>query len=96
MTDMSLTLEKVLTSELRTNRSVAAIGSLNAARDGLQALKDATFPGKVVIYPTIKDMPLTPLPEFKEKFPTVYAKLANGREWTNEAEEEFLRIMLPD
>jgi hypothetical protein len=27
--------------------------------------------------------------------PTVYAKLKDGREWTVEAEEEFLRLMLP-
>ena len=26
--------------------------------------------------------------------PTVYAKLKDGREWTNEAEAEFLRLML--
>jgi threonine dehydrogenase-like Zn-dependent dehydrogenase len=95
MTDMRLTLDKVLSSELLTNRSVAAVGSLSAAYAGLQALKDAAYPGKVVIYPNIKELPLTSLPELKEKMPSVYAKLANGREWTNEAEAEFLRIMLP-
>jgi threonine dehydrogenase-like Zn-dependent dehydrogenase len=95
MTDMRLTLDKVLSSELLTNRSVAAVGSLSAAYPGLQALKDATYPGKVVIYPNIKELPLTSLPGLKEKLPTVYAKLANGREWTNEAEAEFLRVMLP-
>jgi len=40
-------------------------------------------------------MPLTPLPELKEKLPSVYAKLKDGREWTVEAEEAFLREMLP-
>jgi hypothetical protein len=95
MTDMRLTLDKVLSSELQTNRSVAAVGSLDAAHAGLQALKDASYPGKVVIYPNIKELPLTSLPELKQKMPSVYARLANGREWTNEAEAEFLRIMLP-
>jgi hypothetical protein len=74
---------------------VAAVGSLSAARDGIQAVKDATLPGKVVIYPQIKEMPLTPLADLKEKLPTVYARLNERGEWTNEAEEEFLRIMLP-
>jgi hypothetical protein len=74
---------------------VTAIGSLTAARDGLKAVSDASYPGKVVIYPNIKEMPLTPLAGFEEKFPTVYARLKDGREWTNEAEQEFLRIMLP-
>jgi hypothetical protein len=35
------------------------------------------------------------LAELKEKFPTVYAKLENGRFWTKEAEEELLRLLLP-
>jgi hypothetical protein len=36
------------------------------------------------------------LPDLKEKLPTVYAKLKNGREWTVEAEREFLELMLPE
>lgn len=95
MEDMLLVLDKTYTGELSPNRSVAAIGSLSAARDGLQAVKDATLAGKVVIYPNIKEMPLTPLPELKEKLPSVYALLNERGEWTNEAEAEFLRLMLP-
>jgi len=93
--DMRLTLSQVESGNLSPNRLVAAIGSLNAARDGLRAVKDAVFPGKIVIYPHIKDLPLTPLPDLKHKLPTVYAKLKDGREWTREAEEELLRLTLP-
>ena len=53
------------------------------------------FPGKVVIFPQIKHFPLTPLADLKEKLPTVYARLKDGREWTVEAEREFLDLMLP-
>jgi threonine dehydrogenase-like Zn-dependent dehydrogenase len=95
MTDFMLVLEKTSTGELSPNRSVAAIGSLSAARDGLKAVKDATLAGKVVIYPNIKEMPLTPLAELKQKFPSVYARLNELGEWTHAAEEEFLRLMLP-
>jgi len=94
--DLRLMLHQVESDQLSTNRSVAAIGSLSAARDGLQALKDTTYPGKVVIFPNIKEMPLTALPDLKDKLPTVYAKLKHGREWTLEAEREFLNIMLED
>jgi threonine dehydrogenase-like Zn-dependent dehydrogenase len=94
--DLRLMLNQAESGELSPNRAVAAIGSLKATKDGLQALKDATFPGKVVIFPHIKDFPLTALPDLKEKLPTVYAKLKNGREWTVEAEREFLELMLPD
>jgi D-arabinose 1-dehydrogenase-like Zn-dependent alcohol dehydrogenase len=93
--DLRLMLTQAETGELSPNRSVAAIGSLDAARDGLQAVQDTSFPGKVVIYPQIKDFPLTSLLDLKEKLPSVYALLHEGREWTVEAEEEFLRIMLP-
>jgi threonine dehydrogenase-like Zn-dependent dehydrogenase len=93
--DLRLMLSQAESGDLSPNRSVAAVGSLGAARDGLQSVQDTTFPGKVVIFPQIKDMPLTPLPELKEVLPSVYAKLKDGREWTVEAEEEFLRLMLP-
>jgi L-sorbose 1-phosphate reductase len=92
--DLRQMLHQAESGELSPNRAVAAIGSLNAARDGLAAVSDATFPGKVVIFPHIKDLPLTPLTELKDKMPSVYAKLKDGREWTVEAEQEFLRLML--
>jgi threonine dehydrogenase-like Zn-dependent dehydrogenase len=95
MSDFELVIEKTNSGELSPNRSLAAIGSLTAAKDGLQAVKDATLAGKVVIYPNIKEMPLTRLDELKEKMPSVYAKLNQHGEWTNEAEEEFLHLMLP-
>jgi threonine dehydrogenase-like Zn-dependent dehydrogenase len=93
--DLRLMLDQAESGELSPNRSVAAIGSLGAARDGLQAVQEADFPGKVVIYPQIKEMPLTGLVALKDQFPTVYAKLRNDREWTVEAEREFLRLTLP-
>ncbi len=94
MDDMLLTLRKTEDKELRPNRALAAIGSLSAARDGLRAVKEQAFPGKIVIYDQIKEMPLTPIPALKEKMPSVYAEMDHG-EWTVAAEEEFLRLMLP-
>lgn len=93
--DMRLMLEQVERKRLSPNHTVAAVGSLEAARAGYYAVRDATFPGKVVIFPHIKEFPLTPLSQLNESLPTVYAKLNKGREWTIEAEQEFLRLMLP-
>jgi L-sorbose 1-phosphate reductase len=95
ISDFELVLEKTNSGELSPNRSVAAIGSLSAAIAGLRAIKDATLAGKVVIYPHIKEMPLTTLTELKDTMPTVYARLNEHGEWTNEAEDEFLQLMLP-
>jgi threonine dehydrogenase-like Zn-dependent dehydrogenase len=93
--DLRLMLTQAESGQLSPNRSVAAIGSLDAAREGLQAVQDTVFPGKVVIYPHIKEMPLTALLDLEGVLPSVYAQLKDGREWTIEAEEEFLRLMLP-
>jgi len=92
--DLRLMLHQAESGELSPNRSVAAIGSLNATKDGLRAVKDQVYPGKVVIFPQIKDFPLTAVPDLKDALPTVFALLKDGREWTQEAEEEFLRLML--
>ncbi|MEZ4769405.1 MAG: alcohol dehydrogenase catalytic domain-containing protein [Caldilineales bacterium] len=93
--DLRLMLHQAEAGELSPNRSLAAVGSLDAAKDGLAAVRDTVFPGKVVIFPQIKDMPLTSLQDLKTTLPTVYALLKDGREWTVEAEAEFLRLMLP-
>jgi hypothetical protein len=93
---MCFVLNQVESGQVAANNSVVAIGSLNAAYDGLKAVANNVYPGKIVIFPHIKDFPLTALPDLKDKLPSVYAKLKNDREWTLEAEEEFLSIMLPD
>jgi L-sorbose 1-phosphate reductase len=93
--DMRLTIDKTEVKELLPNRSVAAIGSLSAAHDGIRAVKETTYAGKIVIYPNIKEFPLTAIQDLKDILPTVFARMNEGREWTNEAEQEFLRIMLP-
>jgi L-sorbose 1-phosphate reductase len=92
--DMNTMLNEVESGLLSTNRSVAAIGSLEAVKDGMQSLLDATYPGKVVIFPNIKPFPLTSIQDLKDTLPDVYAKLKNGREWSLEAEESFLESML--
>jgi threonine dehydrogenase-like Zn-dependent dehydrogenase len=92
LSDMRNTLARVEDHELSTNASLAAIGGMEAARSGLQAVKEGWFPGKTLIFPLIHDLPLTPLPELREKLPSVFALLKDGQFWTNEAEEELLRL----
>ncbi len=80
---------------LSPNRSVAAIAGLEGVADGLRAVADGSFSGKVVIFPNLnKPLGLTTLDELKEQYPTVYAQLAEGEIWTVEAEAELFRLML--
>jgi L-sorbose 1-phosphate reductase len=90
--DMLQTLEKVESRELSTNMSLAAIGGMRAAREGIAAVKEGKFPGKTLIFPLIPDLPLTPLPELESVYPTVYERLKDGQFWTIEAEDELLRV----
>ena len=94
--DMITMLQKVEIGELSTNRSVAAIGSLSAAKKGMQTLIDAKYPGKVVIFPNIQELPLTAVPDLEKILPSVAAKLKDGKTWTKEAEAQFLDEMLED
>jgi L-sorbose 1-phosphate reductase len=91
---MRATLALAESKVLSPSRSVAAIGSLDAAWDGLKASHDGVYSGRVVIFPHIKPLPLTALSDLKAVLPSVHAKLKDGREWTLEAEAEFLELML--
>jgi threonine dehydrogenase-like Zn-dependent dehydrogenase len=91
--DMLTMLHKVESGELSTNRSVAAIGSLSAARDGMQALIDAKYSGKVVIFPNIKELQLTSMDELKSVLPQVFAQLDSKGTWTIAAERALLDQM---
>ena len=72
--------------ELSPGSIVGAVGGMLAAKDGLQALVDGSYSGKVLIFPQIHDLPLMGLDELKEKLPAVAEKLAPGDTWNDEAE----------
>ncbi len=92
--DMRSMLVLVEQGVLDTNRTVAAISGLDGVYDGIHAVSQGTFPGKVVVYPHITGPGLTPLAALREQLPQVYAKLGPGEAWTIEAEEELLRLLL--
>ncbi len=92
--DLQQILDLTESHQIATNRSVVAIAGLEGVPAGLASVRDGVFPGKVVIYPQISGLPLTPITELKEKLPTVFAKLESDGSWTNEAEAELLLVML--
>ncbi len=89
--DLATTRDAMEQDLLDTGASLAAIGGLDAFRDGLDAVKGGKFPGKTVIFPQIVELPLTTLADLKTVRPRVYEKLRDGLFWTREAEEELLR-----
>jgi threonine dehydrogenase-like Zn-dependent dehydrogenase len=73
--------------DLSPGSIVGAIGGMRAAKEGLRALVEGRYSGKVIIFPQIHDLPLMGLSELKEKLPDIAEKLKPGDIWTNEAEE---------
>ena len=88
--DLTETLHATETGRLNTNLSVAAVGGIEAFREGIEATQSGRYPGKIVCYPRIH-MALAGLPELAERAPNVAAKLGSSGEWTVAAERELLR-----
>lgn len=88
--DQRQVMERALAGELSPERSVAAIGGMNAARDGVEAMMESRYPGKIVIFPQIEDLPLMGLDELAERLPEVAAHLGPGNVWSKEAEAALI------
>ncbi len=89
--DMKIVLEKVLSGQLNTDRSVDAVSGMAGAIDGIRAVEARSLAGKIIVYPQLKELPLTPLSELAEKYPSVAEKLDAGI-WTRQAEKELLKV----
>jgi threonine dehydrogenase-like Zn-dependent dehydrogenase len=90
LADQETVIQKTLTHQLSPNRSVAAVGGLEAALDGIQAMMEGRYPGKVVIFPQLRRLPLTGVAELKQSLPEVAERLASGGVWTAEAEQALI------
>ena len=88
--DQASVMQRALEGSLSPGRSVAAIGGLETAQAALQAVMDGSYPGKVVVFPQIRNLPLLGLDELKEKLPDVAEKLGEGDLWTNKAEQALI------
>ncbi len=86
--DMKLVLSKVVSRQLDTNLSVAAVCGLDGAIDGIRAVEKNLMPGKIIVYPSCPGLRLTPLPALADKLP-----LTNGQ-WSKQAEEALVKGMV--
>jgi threonine dehydrogenase-like Zn-dependent dehydrogenase len=84
--DQRQVLERARARTLSPGRVVAAVGGMNAAKEGMEAMMEGRYPGKIVIFPQIPDMPLMGLEELKQREPEIGALLGPGDTWTREAE----------
>ena len=61
---------------------MAAVTGLEGAIDGIRAVEKNTMPGKIMVYPSLKGLQLTPLPDLKPAVPL--------GQWTKSAEDALL------
>jgi hypothetical protein len=86
LADQQRVVQRTLAGGLSPAHSVAAIGGLNAAAEGLQAVIDRRFAGKVLLFPHLRDLPLLGIDELAQALPSVYACLGEGGTWNGAAE----------
>src|SRR5208282_1119081 len=67
--DMKLVLRKVVSRQIDTNLSVAAVSGLDGAIDGIRAVEKNLMPGKILVYPSCRGLKLTPLTELGASLP---------------------------
>lgn len=92
--DQAEVMSRTLDGSLSPSRLVAAIGGIEAAKDGVEAMMESRFPGKIVIFPQISGLPLMGLDELEEKLPEIGALLGAGNTWTPAAEKALLEKYL--
>jgi threonine dehydrogenase-like Zn-dependent dehydrogenase len=93
LADQQRVLDKAVSGQLSPNRSVAAVGGIEAARDGVEAMMEGTYAGKVVIFPQINDLPLMGLAELVEKYPELAEELGEDLVWTPKAERILIDLL---
>jgi threonine dehydrogenase-like Zn-dependent dehydrogenase len=91
--DQASVMHRRVAGTLSPGRSVAAIGGLETAAEAIESVIEGKYPGKVVIFPQIRNLPLTGLKELKDRLPEVASKLGEDLMWTNEAEEALIEKM---
>ena len=89
--DMEIVINRIEAHGLDTNYSVAAVCGMAGAIRGIEAMEKRTIPGRIIVYPQLHALDLTPLAALAEQFPSVAERLHDGV-WTREAEQELLKV----
>ena len=84
------TLALVESGKLEPVTALAAVGGMRSLKTGLEAVINAKFPGKVVIFPNCEHMPLTPVQNLAELAKGIGDTLDNNGFYTAATEEKLL------
>lgn len=87
VSDQEVVLRKAVEGLLSPQRSLAAVGGIEAAQEGVQAMLDGRFAGKIVIFPQLSGLPLSSVTDLGARYPDIGAALDGDGGWTTAAEE---------
>jgi SAM-dependent methyltransferase len=93
--DQQRVVDKTLAGELSPARALAAVGGIEAAADGLRAMVEGRFAGKIVIFPQLRGLPLTSLGDLAAGDAEIAAALGPDRAWNSESEALLFSRYLP-
>ena len=96
LADQELVIRKTLDRELSPSLAVAAVGGIESAQEGIRAVSEGRYPGKVVIFPQLSGLPLTAVTDLESKYPDVARQLGPDHVWTRAAEQALIERFLPD
>jgi threonine dehydrogenase-like Zn-dependent dehydrogenase len=82
--------EFAIDGKIDLGASVAAVGGMGAALEAIRAADERRFPGKIVIYPQLVNLPLMSIGELKAKIPAIANALGENCLWTRETERILL------
>lgn len=86
-------VRRAAAGRLSPGRSVAAVGGIGAAAEGLVALKEGRFPGKIAIFPQLVDLPLQSVDELIARYPSVGAAMGDEKMWNSAAERALYEAL---
>ena len=89
--DMRTVLSKIENGDYDTSISLDAVTGMAGFADAIQAVMDRTSGGKIMVYPSLHDLPLIRVVDMPKKLPEVAALLRDGV-WTPEAEKALLAL----
>jgi threonine dehydrogenase-like Zn-dependent dehydrogenase len=72
--------------------SVTAVGGMGAALEAIKATERRRYPGKIIIYPGLEDLPLMDLGELANTYPMLRSYIGTQRHWSHEVEKALLNL----
>ncbi len=78
--------------KINLNSAVVAVGGMLAASEAIRAAETRRYPGKIIIYPQLENLPLMDISELAEVYPSIKSVLGEHNLWTRKAEEKLLEI----